>query len=403
MPSFTYKAYDFSGSMVVGEIDAATIELVKVKLNRDKLRPIEIKEVKISQTSGNFSFSKKDKVSLDDIEFITAELSLLLESGVKIDKALSVLASAKSQGALAVLLNNLSSNVRKGITLSHALEQYPNIFDKLYINLVHIGESSGNLPKVFHGLAQDLKYRKELKNKVIQATTYPAVILVVCILAVLFIFNFIVPKLTVMFDNMAELPIYTSILIGLSEWIQHYQFLAAGCLITTFFVIRWLIQRGDYSHRFDELMLRLPIIGSSIELIERIRFTSSMALMLSSGVKIDIALELATGSIKNQVISHRMSIIKNKVRKGESITVALKQSALFPDLFLSLLEVGEESGNMSAIFVEIANRSRTEFSNWTDKMTSLLEPMMILFMGAIVGSVVVVMLLSIVSVNDVSF
>jgi len=403
MPSFHYKAYDSTGSVVTDTVEANSVEDVRKVLSQDKLRPVQIVEQKESQTGIQLSFGNKDKVSMDDVEFITAELSLLLDSGVKIDKALAVLASAKSGGALAQLLNNLSSDVRKGVSLSQAMESHPSVFDKLYINLVRIGESSGNLPQVFAGLAKDLKYRKELKSKIIQASTYPAVIFAVCILAILFIFNFIVPKLTVMFNDSAELPIYTEFLINLSIWIQDYQFIVAGLLVVLGGLIRYASQEGYFEGRVDESILQVPVLGSSIELIERIRFTSSMALMLASGVKLDTALELSTGSIKNKVIARNLVVVKEKVRKGESITKALKQSQLFPDLYLSLLEVGEESGNMSPIFSEISQRSRNEFSGWTDRMTSLIEPLMILFMGGVVGSVVVVMLLSIVSVNDVGF
>jgi type II secretory pathway component PulF len=403
MADFSFKAYDQAGSVVQGILTAASLPDVKQQLAKDKLRPVEIKEVKSAATSLQLPFMSKDTVSIGDVEFITAELSLLLASGVKIDKALSVLASAKATGATAILLNNLSTEVRKGVSLSTALEQHSTVFDKLYVNLVRIGESSGNLPEVFSGLAEDLKYRQQLRSKIIQASTYPTVILVVCVLAILFIFNFIVPKLTVMFDSMAELPIYTTALIGISEWVQNYQGLLGILLIVAMVLIRWAAQQGYFDHRFDETILRVPVLGKTIELIERIRFTSSMALMLRAGVKVDLALQLSAGSVKNSTIARNLSVVKDKVRKGDSITLALKQSLLFPELFLSLLEVGEESGNMAPIFTEIAERSRNEFTQWTDKMTSLIEPLMILFMGGLVGSVVVVMMLSIVSVNDVNF
>lgn len=403
MPSFHYKAYDSSGSTVIDVIEANNLLEVKKLLHQEKLRPVEIVEKSNVKSSFKLSFGNKSKVSQDDIEFITAELSLLLDSGVKIDKALAVLASAKSGGALALLLNQLSTDVRKGISLSSAMEQHSSIFDKLYINLVRIGESSGNLSEVFSGLAKDLKYRKELKSKIVQASTYPLIIFIVCILSILFIFNFVVPKLTVMFNDTAELPIYTEILINLSVWIQDYQFILAGFLFSFGMLLKYASQQGYFEGRLDESIIQLPVLGASVELIERIRFTSSMSLMLNSGVKLDSALELSAGSVKNKVIYRNLSIVKDKVRKGDSITRALRQSHLFPDLYLSLLEVGEESGNMAPIFSEISTRSRTEFSNWTDRMTSLIEPLMILFMGGVVGSVVVVMLLSIVSVNDVGF
>jgi type II secretory pathway component PulF len=400
MAVYVYKAYDASGALINGELEASSVKQAKEILNKDRLNPISLLEQSAS-SKPTFSLFHSDTVTLDDVEFVTAELSLLLQSGVKIDRALAVLARTKAGSTLASLLQKLSNDVRKGQSLSEAMAKHPKVFDNLYINLVRIGESSGNLIAVFAGLAQDLKYRKELKNKITQAIAYPTVILLVCICSVLFIFNFVVPKLTVMFADAAELPIYTQILLGVSDFIQNYQFHLFFLFGVMVFGLRWMLQQGHFAHKFDNIVLTVPFLNNTVSLIERIRFTSSMSLMLHSDVKLDQALVLSAGSVKNEIIARNLSGMKDKVRKGESITTALKQSGLFPVLFLSLLEVGEESGKMAPIFEEIAERSRTEFSQWTDKMTSLIEPLMILFMGGIVGSVVVVMMMSIVSVNDI--
>jgi general secretion pathway protein F len=402
METFSYKAYDAEGVIVQGELDAENLLAAKKVLATKKLRPVSVtlKEIK---NDNSFTFGQNQSVTLDDIEFITAELSLLLDSGVKIDKALSVLAKAKSGSALSDLLAKLTADVRKGLPLSTAMQSHTKYFDKLYINLVMIGESSGNLPEVFAGLAKDLKYRKELKGKITQAITYPSVIFVVCVLSVLFIFNFIVPKLSVMFVDAAELPYYTEVLLGVSNWIQNYQIHLFVVVVVSVFLIKWAINEGHFSAKFDEILLGTPILKTTVSLIERIRFSSSMALMLETGVKLDQALELSVGSIKNDILAQRLSKVRDKVRKGESITQSLAQSRFFPSLYMSLLEVGEESGNMGKVFDEISNRSRTQFNQWTDKMTSLIEPLMILFMGGIVGTVVVVMLMSIVSVNEIGF
>ncbi|MCS6238074.1 type II secretion system F family protein [Shewanella baltica] len=401
MALFIYKAYDASGALINGELDALSIKHAKELLQKDKLNPVSLVEQSLLVNKKGFNLFQSDTVTLDDVEFVTAELSLLLQSGVKIDRALAVLARTKAGSSLATLLQTLSNDVRKGQSLSEAMAKHPKIFDSLYINLVTIGESSGNLVAVFAGLAQDLKYRKQLKNKITQAIAYPTVILFVCICSVLFIFNFVVPKLTVMFADAVELPIYTQILLGVSDFIQNYQFHLFFVFLLLVFGFRWMLQQGHFAHKFDNVVLSIPLLNNTVNLIERIRFTSSMSLMLNSDVKLDQALVLSSGSVKNQVIARNLTGMKDKVRKGESITTALKQSGLFPVLFLSLLEVGEESGKMAPIFEEIAERSRTEFSQWTDKMTSLIEPLMILFMGGIVGSVVVIMMMSIVSINDI--
>lgn len=402
MAIYVYKAYDDSGALTQGQLDASDSNHAKALLKKERLNPVSLKLESSTVTTGNgFNLFRSGAVTLDDIEFVTAELSLLLQSGVKIDRALTVLARTKLGSPTSILLQELSNDVRRGLSLSDAMSKHPAAFDNLYINLVTIGESSGKLSAVFAGLAQDLKYRKELKSKITQAIVYPAMIMMVCISSVLFIFNFVVPKLTVMFADAAELPFYTELLLNLSSFIQSYQFHILFLIIALVVLFKWMLQQGHFAHKFDDLILRLPVLSNTVNLIERIRFTSSMSLMLNSDVKIDQALSLSAGSIKNTVIARNLSGVKNKVKKGISISEALSQSGLFPTLFMSLLEVGEESGQMAPIFDEIAKRSRTEFTQWTDRMTSLIEPLMILFMGGIVGSVVVIMMMSIVSVNDI--
>ena len=398
MQKFKYKAFDHLGEIVSGELLELNMQAAIKTLKLDNFKPITINAI---NSQKNLSFSRNDKVTSDDLEFVTAELNLLLNSGVKIDKALSVLATAKSDSALAVLLMDLSVNVRKGLSLSVAMQSHAEVFDNQYINLVKIGESSGNLAQVFSGLAQDLKHKKELRNKVIQAIAYPSVILIVCILSILFIFNFVVPKLTVMFADAAELPIYTEVLLSVSSAIQDYQVHAGVLICLSFFGLRSALKKGLWAHHFDAYLLQLPLLSQSVLLLERVRYTSSMSLMLYAGVKIDQALLLSAGSIKNKMIATKLASINERVRKGESISASLKKSGIFPDLYVSLLEVGEESGKMAPVFEEIASRSRNQFSAWTDRVTSLLEPIMILIMGGVVGSVVVVMLMSIVSVNDI--
>jgi general secretion pathway protein F len=402
MNTFSYKAYDSEGVVVDGQIDAETLIEAKNILVKKKLKPVSV-AIKTTESSNSLSFLQNKSVTLDDIEFITAELSLLLDSGVKIDKALAVLAKAKSGSPLSDLLTKLTNDVRKGLPLSTAMQTHDKHFDKLYINLVMIGESSGNLPEVFAGLAKDLKYRKELKSKITQAITYPAVIFFVCVISVLFIFNFIVPKLSVMFADSAELPYYTEVLLGVSNWIQSYQIHLLAFIIIGVVAMKWALNEGYFANKFDEILLYTPLLKTTVSLIERIRFSSSMALMLGAGVKLDQALDLSVGSIKNDLLTQNLSKVRDKVRKGDSITVSLAQSHFFPNLYMSLIEVGEESGNMATVFDEIANRSRTQFNHWTERMTSLIEPLMILFMGGIVGTVVVVMLMSIVSVNEIGF
>lgn len=397
MPIYIYNAYDGSGGQVGGQIDAINKPNALVKIKALGLLPTEVKEYK---ASSNSAFTFNNKVSLADLEFLTAELSLLLESGVRIDKGIDIIKRTKAKLALAKLLTDISNNLKKGKSLSESFSEYSDVFDPLYCNLISLGEASGNLSEIFSGLAKDLKFRRELQRKIISSLAYPTVIFFVCILSIFFIFNFIIPKMSSMFNDVDSLPWYTSAMLSTSEWMIQYQGLLIIGVVGAIFSLFTLLKQPAFIEWWQKISLKLPIFRKAIITVERIRFNSGLAMMVKAGVQIDRAIYLSAGNIKNKVLQREMDIAKAKVKGGSSLTPALQQTSLYPDFFISLLEVGEESGNLERVFDEIANRSRQEFESWTDRMTTLLEPLMILFMGGFVGGVVVMMLMSMVSINE---
>jgi len=400
MPLFLYKAYDQSGAKVDGQIEAGTKELALIELKKKNLLATEVK-VFGEVNNGLFQFSKK--VSLSELEFLTAELSLLLESGVRIDKGIDIIKRTKAKPALAKLLTDISNDIKQGKSLSSAFAEHSNVFDPLYCNLIELGEASGNLSEIFSGLAKDLKFRRELQRKITSSLAYPMVIFFVCILAVFFIFNFIIPKMSAMFNGVENLPWYTSAMLSTSAWMIQYQGLLVVGVLAAVFALIAAAKQPAFIKWWQGVSLKLPVLKTAIVTVERIRFNSGLAMMVKAGVQIDRAIGLSAGNIKNQQLKREMDIAKNKVKSGSALTPALQQTSLYPDFFISLLEVGEESGNLQRVFEEIADRSRQEFESWTERMTTLLEPLMILFMGGFVGGVVVVMLLSMVSINDIGF
>ncbi len=398
MALFTYKAYDQSGAKVDGQLEANDKASAIAELKQLALLPTEVKDFTEAQKSV-FGFSSK--VSLSDLEFLTAELSLLLESGVRIDRGIDIIKRTKAKPALAKLLTDISNELKKGNSLSGAVKEHSDVFDPLYCNLIELGEASGNLSEVFAGLAIDLKFRRDLQRKIISSLAYPMVIFFVCILSVFFIFNFIIPKMSAMFEGVDNLPWYTSVMLSTSDWMIQYQgFLFIG-VITSIFALIYGTKQPAFIKWWQGVSLKIPVIKTAVITIERIRFNSGLAMMVKAGVPIDKAIGLSAGNIKNQSLLREITIAKNKIKAGSALTPALKQTSLYPEFFISLLEVGEESGNLERVFEEIANRSRQEFEGWTERMTTLLEPLMILFMGGFVGGVVVVMLLSMVSINDI--
>lgn len=401
MSKFVYKAFDRQGTRVEGNIEANTLALAKSQLKKDGLLIQQIKPYTAADKQINIFQS--DKIKMEDVEFLTSEISLLLDSGVKIDRAIDILKKNKANLGTSRLLNVISDKLRKGSNVADAVAEFPEVFNALYINLIRIGEASGKLTDVFQGLAEDLKFKRELKKKIIQAATYPMVIFSVCVLCVFAIFNFIVPRMSALFAEAKNLPVYTKIMLGTSEWIQDYQgILILGLVLLGTFAYRFRAN-PKFIHWLQSISLLLPVVKTGVLMTERIRFNSGLSLMLKAGVPIDKALELSAGNIINSEIKQEMLIAKDRVKRGENLSQSLQMTSLYPPFLASLLEVGEESGQLGRVFDEITTRSRNDFEGFTQKITTLMEPLLILFMGGVVGSVVVVMLLSMVSVNDFSF
>lgn len=400
MPTFKYVAYDSSGVKVESEMLSESVESVKKKLEQQNFILVRLTEIKPQQNL--FGNLLPRRVSLSDLEFLTAELSILLNSGVKIDKGLEILARNRGSGELDSLVAEISRNLKKGVTVSESFKTKNGPFDTLYTNLIAIGEASGKLPAIFSGLASDLKFKKDLRSKITQALTYPMVILFVCVACLLFVFNYIVPQMGSIFENTDSLPVYTSLLLALSSWMQSYQhFLGLGlvAVVLLFYANR---NNKQFREKVASRVLTIPVLSSAIKQIESIRFNSAMALMLDAGMKVDNAIEMATRNIANPIIKKQLDSAKEKIKKGETIATSLAQASVFPPFYVSLIEVGEESGELGRIFSELSQRAKQDFESWTTRITNLLEPLLIIVMGGIVGSVVITMLLSVVSVNDIS-
>ena len=401
MPRFLYHAYDSGGGKLQGEIEAQDVNAAKQQIAEQQLMLVEIKEDSVG--IAGVDIFQRSKVTSQEVEYLTAELSLLLNAGVTIDRALGIIRRNCTSTAQAKLVAELHDAVRRGESLSDALGEQQAVFNPLYLNLVSLGEASGTLPTIFSRLAEDMKFQSELKRKVIQALIYPGVIFSVCVLCILFVFNYIVPQMQSLFDGLPELPFYTAVLLGVSNWVISYQWAVFALIVAALVAIYMAMKNPSSAAAIDSFIAQMPGFSGMITRVERIRFNTAITLMLESGILIDRCLEMAVGSVKNRQLKQGLAAAKDRVKKGATLSSALRNSPVYDDFSMSLIEVGEESGELAPVFSEISTRSRRDFESAVDRMTSLLEPALILVMGGIVGGVVVTMLLSIVSVNDVGF
>lgn len=398
MNQFRYVAYNKSGVRQESLINAMNIAEARKRLESDGLLLVSL----AIRNNDSFSISMPGGSTLNtkDVEFFTAEMALLLHSGLKVDRGLTILRNNVEKPALQNLLDSVYQDVKQGLTLSSSLAKF-SVFDALYIGLLRIAEETGELAATFERLAFELKYQLELANKVKQALIYPSVILAVCVLALVFIFNFVVPNLTSLFSAQDDLPLYTVALLNVSQFMQDFQLYLLVLLLGAGFLLYQQRNSAWVERLVDTMRDRLPVVSSANLLVERIRFNAALATMLSSGVAIDRALKLAQGTLRSKSLRHEVGVACESVQRGEGLAQSMSETRIYPPYYASLLSIGEESGKLERVFTEIADRSRTDFYNWVTRFTTLLEPILILVMGTIVGTVVVIMMLSISAITSV--
>jgi type II secretory pathway component PulF len=397
---FEYKALDTNGARHQGTISAQNKQQAQQKLAAQDLHPMEVKEV---AKSTDFSSLFSQKVSLDQLEFFTSELSLLLESGVRVDRGIDIIRKANAHPALSRLLNQISAALKKGRSLSEAFSEHEELFGPLYISLLKIGETSGNLPEVLERLADDLKFQKELRSQISTALTYPSVIFFVCIMAVYFVLTFIVPKMAGIFTDLSLAPWYTQVIIKTSNFFVDYQMFIIGGLTAGIVALSYAFKKPEVKSWFYVKASHLPGFGNVILTAERIRFAQSMAMMLDAGLQLDTTLELTANTLKHQELKRDAKQALKQLKSGKQLSQVLAKTRIFPAFFLSIIQVGEETGNLPRVFKEVANRSKSDLENVIKKLTTMLEPIMLIFMGGFVGGIVISMLMSMVSINDVPF
>lgn len=403
MKNFVYTAYDGAGARHQGELSAINTESAKFKLKELGLIPVKIDYVDTAANKVNELLQFNRRPRLSEVEFLTSQLSLLLKNGVKIDRALEIAKKGIRNNRLRKIVDEVCDDVRRGTPLSVSLEKNLDVFDLLYVSIVRIGEATGRLPDIFADLASNLNFRQKISVKTRQAMIYPSIIFIVCLLSVLFIFNFIVPKFTVLFSGMRDLPIYTDILLGVSDIFRKYQFIMLAAIVGFSILIVRIRKKGRFRSLMDVVVLRVPITRQLCYTLENLRFTSSLAILLKSGVVLTEALDYAIKSIGNIFLRKQLMIVKDEIKQGKKFSAAMAKTGFLPDVFDGLMEVGEQTGNLSEVFSEMEKRLRSLYEERVTALITVIEPIMIIFMGLVVGSVVVVMLLSMVSISDINF
>lgn len=408
MTVFSYKATDKDGKFVEGNIDAADYRLAVQRIRKLQYFPIQVQEGKGKNdlTSGTtFPVPKfLNQIPQKELMSVTHQLATLVDSGLTLDRSLSSLALLSDRAKTREVLGAVQKRVHAGSSFGEALAEHPQIFSKLYINMVRAGETSGMLTQTLYRLASFMERAEELKGNIVRAMIYPSILVVAGGSAIIFLFTFVVPKFSGLFDELGDaLPLSTKILLAVSFAVTHYWWLMllASAAAVAGFVLYLNNEHGRF--QWDTFALKLPLVGPLIRKIEVSRFSLTMATLLKSGVPVLQALLIVKTILNNRVIISSMTDLEQGLKSGMGLSGPLKEAAIFPPMAVHMITVGEASGSLDEMLSKVAETFDKEVERSIKQMISLIEPVMILIMAGGIGFIVVSMLLAIFSVNEVSF
>lgn len=382
-----------------GEIEADSRQDAINRLTRIGHFPISIELQNISSLDRK-KFPLLSNIPGKKTANFTRQLSDLIEAGINLIKALQILQNQTENKYLKAVLNDIIARVKDGSSLSESLKIHPKLFNELYTAMVHSGEIGGRLEISLNQLADYMEKQEEFKSAIRSSLVYPAFIFIVGIITVGVLLTFVIPKLIVMFDDMGQtLPLPTKILITLSDILRSFGWFIAGTLSLCLFFSRKFLLTPEGNLFMSRLQLKFKILKPLMIKTEVSRLMRTLSILLSSGVTIVYSLDIAASIIKNQILKNDVKTIQEKITKGLSFSSALSDSKLFPDFVTCIVAIGEESGSMPKALARIADDYEKDVDRTLNTLKDMLEPAIILFMGLMVGFIVLAMLLPIFQIN----
>jgi type IV pilus assembly protein PilC len=422
MPNFQYKALDARGEETVGSISAANEAEAVQQIRALNLHPTQIAEEgkgKITKSKtpaakgkgggkakAPAKAKKGGRIKPKNLMIFTRQLATLIDSGLPLLRSLTVLAKQEPNPVLKNTVNSLAESVQGGSTFSESLAQHPKIFNKLYVNMVKAGELGGVLEIVLNRLAEYQEKAQKLKNKIVSAMVYPVIVMFIAVAILIFLMIFIVPKFKEMFADMPgqQLPLISRAVFGASEFMLARPFVVPNAVFIFIFIgflvfmfKMWSNTKGGRIS-VDKAKLTMPIIGDIQRKSAVSRFARTLGTLVTSGVPILQALNITRDTAGNVIISRAIDKVHEAVKEGESIVTPLQASGVFPDMVISMVDVGEETGQLPEMLLKVADVYDDEVDNAVTALTSILEPIMIVFLALVVGSVVFALFLPLIQV-----
>jgi type IV pilus assembly protein PilC len=391
MKTFAYEVSDSSGKVVKGKMEAASESAVAQRLMASGGSPVNITEVKTGGLNADINIPGiTDKISLKEIAVMSRQLATMINAGLSLLRSLTILTEQTENKVLQGILGTVRNDVETGGSLSVALAKHPKVFPPIMINMVKAGETGGFLDKTLLSIAKNFEDDVKLNGKIKSAMTYPVVVFVIAILAATGMLLFIVPVFADMYDGLGgELPILTRMMATASDFLNVAIIPIIVILVVLFIWWNRIKHRRSVREKVDPVKLKMPVFGALTKKIAVARFTRNLGSMLRAGVPILQALEIVAETAGNVVVEESVLSVMDSVRHGKSLTAPLAQNPIFPSMVVQMMAVGEDTGALDDMLDKIADFYDAEVEATTEQLTSLIEPMMILLVGGIVGVMVI--------------
>lgn len=397
MPVFEYVAVDAAGKKTRGTVDAENVRAARQRLRSQGLFPTAVEEASEQRKKASrdvVQFFQSNRVGLKPLSVATRQIATLVSAGLPLVSALQALADQTESEIFKRLIVEVREQVEEGTSLAAALSKYPKAFPRLYVNMVASGEASGTLDSVLTNLAGYLEGQVELRRKIWSALTYPVLMLIICTLVVAGLLMFVVPRIVEIFEKQgAALPLPTRVMIGVSHFLVNYWYLLIALFFLFLYLLRWYYRQPHGRARVDALMLRIPIFSGIYIKIATARVSSTLATLLSSGVGLLTGLEIVRNIVANVHIAKALDEAREGVREGRALARELGKSKIFPTMLCHMIAVGEKSGELESMLTKAGQSYENEVNATLSGLTALLEPLLMIVVGAIVLFIVISVLM----------
>ncbi|MBI3085479.1 MAG: type II secretion system F family protein [candidate division NC10 bacterium] len=392
MPVFVYTGRTRSGQTITGEMDAGNREAVVAKLRSQQIIATSVRPKPRDITIPGFGGGVGEK----EIVVFTRQFATMIDAGLPLVQCLEILASQQENKVFKKALTEIRQSVEGGLTFAAALKLHPKVFTSLYANMVEAGEAGGILDTILNRLAQYMEKAMGLKKKVKSAMIYPSTIVSVAMVVVIFLLVFVIPTFKSMFEGFgATLPLPTQIVLEMSRIVRQYFLVGIGAIVGGIVGLKWWYGTSGGKWAIDSLLLKAPVFGLLIRKVSVAKFTRTLGTLISSGVAILDGLDITARTAGNKVVEAAILKTRSSISEGKTIAEPLKDSGVFPPMVVQMIAVGEQTGALDAMLGKIADFYDEEVDTAVGNLTSLLEPMLMVFLGVIIGGVVIAMYLPI--------